>query len=270
MNKTKIEWCDSTWNPVTGCLHGCEYCYARKIIDRFGGASETHCNETVGTECQWETEGTGILHDLSEPIYDVDRGHNAPYPFYADPTFHRYRLEEPKGKQHRNIFVVSMGDLFGWWVPNEWIMEIYRVCEAARQHNYLFLTKNPARYRETEKLPIYDSGNRWYGTTVTKQEDVIRLRDLPSRNFVSIEPMMERIDLEDVPRPKWVILGAESGNRRGKITPELDWINSIVDFCAKEMICLFMKDSLIPIIGEENMKRQMPDAIAVRAVGFKL
>lgn len=29
--KTKIDWCDSTWNPVTGCLHGCAYCYARKI-----------------------------------------------------------------------------------------------------------------------------------------------------------------------------------------------------------------------------------------------
>lgn len=33
--KTKIDWCDSTWNPVTGCLHGCAYCYARKIAERF-------------------------------------------------------------------------------------------------------------------------------------------------------------------------------------------------------------------------------------------
>lgn len=37
MDKTKIEWCDSTWNPVTGCLHGCEYCYARQIAERFRG-----------------------------------------------------------------------------------------------------------------------------------------------------------------------------------------------------------------------------------------
>lgn len=35
VNKTKIEWCDYTWNPVTGCLHGCEYCYARRIAKRF-------------------------------------------------------------------------------------------------------------------------------------------------------------------------------------------------------------------------------------------
>lgn len=41
MNKTKIDWCDSTWNPVTGCLHGCEYCYARDIAHRFGGWNYT-------------------------------------------------------------------------------------------------------------------------------------------------------------------------------------------------------------------------------------
>ena len=45
--KRKIEYLDFTWNPVTGCLHNCPYCYARKITNRFGGASETHYNETV-------------------------------------------------------------------------------------------------------------------------------------------------------------------------------------------------------------------------------
>lgn len=40
MNKTKIDQCDSTWNPVTGCLHGCEYCYARGIANRFSGGGE--------------------------------------------------------------------------------------------------------------------------------------------------------------------------------------------------------------------------------------
>lgn len=37
MNKTKIEWCDLTWNPITGCTAGCPYCYARKIAMRFDG-----------------------------------------------------------------------------------------------------------------------------------------------------------------------------------------------------------------------------------------
>lgn len=96
MNKTKIEWCDSTWNPVTGCKHGCDYCYARRIAGRFGGASETHVNETVGCECQWCTEAEGKIHCLDIPIYDYDMGRNAPYPFEFDPTFHRYLLDKPQ------------------------------------------------------------------------------------------------------------------------------------------------------------------------------
>ena len=43
--KTKIDLCDSTWSPVTGCLHGCEYCYARRIAERFGGAYSFECVE---------------------------------------------------------------------------------------------------------------------------------------------------------------------------------------------------------------------------------
>lgn len=35
VHKTKIEWCSHTWNPVTGCRHGCEYCYAQRIVSRF-------------------------------------------------------------------------------------------------------------------------------------------------------------------------------------------------------------------------------------------
>ena len=35
MLKTKIEWCDSTWNPITGCRHKCPYCYARRMAERF-------------------------------------------------------------------------------------------------------------------------------------------------------------------------------------------------------------------------------------------
>lgn len=40
MNRTKIEWCSHTWNVVTGCLHGCLYCYAARIYNRFGRSFE--------------------------------------------------------------------------------------------------------------------------------------------------------------------------------------------------------------------------------------
>jgi protein gp37 len=277
MNKTKIEWADSTWNPVTGCLHGCDYCYARKITNRFGGASETHYNECVGEECQWCTEETGKIHDLAEPIYDVDRGHNAPYPFGFDPTFHRYRLAEPQQKKNPlKIFVVSMGDLFGEWVPDEWIQEVFRACEDAPQHTYMFLTKNPKRYKELQfKIPLPTSDKYWYGTTITNHEDTQKLAylgGLASKTFVSIEPLQGAVDLENVQFGKyttmnvlegcginmrnccqsipntycnkieWVIIGAQTGP--GAKPPKPEWVQSIIDQCRSAGVPVFVKPPL--------------------------
>ena len=150
--KTKIDWCESTWNPVTGCLHGCEYCYARKIAERFGGASETHNNECCN-ECQWITEGTGEIHSLNEPIFDFDNGRNAPFPFDFDPTFHRYKLDEPqRWKKPRNIFVCSMADLFGAWVPDEWIRQVFEACDAAP---LLVPHKKSFEIQRTRKPPAF-------------------------------------------------------------------------------------------------------------------
>jgi protein gp37 len=245
MNKSKIEWCDYTWNPVTGCLHGCEYCYARRIANRFGGASETHYNECVGEECQWYTEETGKIHDLEEPIYDVDRGHNAPYPFGFDPTFHRYRLTEPqKIKKPQKIFVCSMADLFGDWVPDEWIEEVFKTCEKAPQHTYMFLTKNPYRYLQLhirEKLP--KASNCWYGTTLTGQGRLpFNCLDF-KQNFVSIEPLLGDVsDKLPFTNIQWVIVGAQTGP--GAVPPKPEWVQSIIDQCRCAKVPIFLKDNL--------------------------
>ncbi len=165
---TKIDWADATWNPVTGCLNGCEYCYARKQAARFGGFDHDENKEPVGTQL-----AIGV-QELDKPKYIMRNNglQKAPYPWFFNPTFHRYRLDEPRRwKKQRTIFVCSMADLFGDWVPDKWIEEVFKACEAAPQHQYLFLTKNPARYRELRnagKLPI--KVNFWYGTTVTLLE----------------------------------------------------------------------------------------------------
>ena len=123
MRKTKIEWCDVTWNPVTGCLHDCPYCYAEKIALRFGGSIET-CPD-------------GTLHELEEKFYADPLGWAAKegeslfraFPWGFDPTFHKYRLQEPKSwRKPQKIFVCSMADLFGEWVPDEWIEEVFKAC----------------------------------------------------------------------------------------------------------------------------------------------
>lgn len=248
MNKTKIDWCDSTWNPVTGCLHRCEYCYARGIANRFGfGAYEPNIDERV----------------LIEPA--VSAGKKVPYPFNFEPTFHKYRLNEYQNKKGRNIFVCSMADLFGEWVPDEWIEEVFKACHDATHHNYLFLTKNPERYAE---LGMPCGNYLWYGTSVCKKDDIQKCKCLPlgGKKFVSIEPILEDLDIIGEPiinYVDWVIIGAETGRRKNKVIPERKWIEDIVNECKENGTAVFMKSSLSDIWGEpliqefpEELKRK--------------
>ena len=255
--RTKISWCDSTWNPVTGCLHGCEYCYAYNIAYRFGSVC-TESNSENGYDCDLY-EGTGENHVLDKPAlreWKNGKVTKAPYPFCFDPTFHRYKLDEPQHwKKPRTIFVCSMADLFGDWVPLEWIQEVFAACGKAPQHRYLFLTKNPKRYMELQlkgKLPK----QHWYGTSVTRKDD----RDFfaPGYNtFVSIEPILESFSDEKHAAYRqmvqaWAILGAETGNRNNKIVPKKEWITELVDYYSKfGYTKFFMKDSLRDLMGDD-------------------
>ena len=267
MNKTKIEWCDSSWNPITGCLHGCEYCYARRIANRFKGYT------TGGImNLKHHREETKELHVLDKALWRMPKKYyggklpKAPYPYGFDPTLHRYKLDEPqKVKKPQNIFVCSMADLFGDWVPNEWMSEVFQACEKAPQHNYLFLTKNPEKTSKYDDY-IQHKRNWWFGMSATIQSDLdkLSLMTLNANRFISIEPLLGEIDIEKrlcgcrVPFADWVIIGAETGNRKGKVIPKAEWIEQIVNECDKKNVPVFMKNSLIPIIGENNMRRDFP------------
>ncbi|MEA4805117.1 DUF5131 family protein [Acetobacterium wieringae] len=269
MNKTKIEWCDSTWNPVTGCLHGCEYCYARTMVNRFGAKIDPDFSENIVV-----LDNPVFKEKKSDALPKINPKRE-PYPYGFIPTLHKYRLYdcEYKHQKGRNIFVCSMADLFGEWVPDEWINEVMKACADAPKHNYLFLTKNPKRYRKiyNEKFP----GNIWLGATVTNNFEMdkvgYQLYDSTTsigskfidvaKRFLSIEPLHGKIEkqlLENVKYFNWIIIGAESGNRKEKIVPEKEWINSITEQCNKFSIPVFMKDSLVPIVGEESMRREFP------------
>lgn len=186
MNKTSIEWCDYTWNPVTGCKHGCPYCYARKIAERFKGTKA--------------------------------------WPQGFEPMFHSTRLSDPGSSQkHQSIFVCSMADLFGDWVPDAWILSVLSTAALIPQHTYLFLTKNPKRY-----LTIpgdYLSENFWFGATVTNQQDADRriavLSAVPKvRKFISFEPLLGVISNLDLDGIDQVILGAQT-NPTVEVTPKM-------------------------------------------------
>lgn len=201
MNKTKIEWTDYTWNPVTGCKHNCPYCYAKKISNRFYGNFE--------------------------------------------PTFHPERLKEPyKLKKPNKIFVVSMGDLFGEWVPKEWIEQIITVAKENPQHIFQFLTKNPIRYVQLNTTRLSFPKNCWLGTTVNTQEDTKRILNLNcmsgvNKIFVSFEPLLGEINYP--PLFNWVIIGAQTNP---ELQPKKEWVQNIINDAWGRNIPVFLKDNL--------------------------
>lgn len=250
MDKTKIDWADSTWSPVTGCLHGCEYCYARGIANRFGLDFAPKLGD-VGMEgaCKYDSpEGLDTMLELEKPY--IKNGKVQPYPMAFYPTFHRYRLNDYIGKKGRNIFVCSMADLFGSWVPDSWIEEVFKACEKAPQHNYLFLTKNPKRYEKI--LDRYMPPNMWFGWSRTgpmgNKCDFSTHHSI--KTFISIEPLLEPFKEFHIKGIDWAIIGAETGRRKNKVVPERKWIEDIVNECRKSDIPVFMKSSLADIWGE--------------------
>lgn len=283
--KTKIDWADATWNPVTGCLHGCEYCYARRIAERFRpeyvsgmyGTNESEVSSRTNYElkepmrrCRYESDGVKLLYEKTA------------YPFGFVPTFHRYRLEEPqRWKKPRNIFVCSMADLFGDWVPDAWIAEVFAACEKAPQHRYLFLTKNPGRYCHLERAGLMPkSDNQWFGATfdhsnwpghdgphkipgrpvtfslhgkmVHDAGDFYFPRAPEKNRFVSFEPLLYDIGAHiGSTGAQWHIIGAETGNRKGRVAAQREWVEHIVEYSDKNRIPVFMKESLRELMGSD-------------------
>ena len=264
MLKTKIEWCDSTWNPITGCRHECPYCYAKRMAERFSGYDPSYsCGVTQLANGCFELGKDEIKYKYaSGGDGKPERKMPAPYPFGFEPTFHKYRLEQPKKWVNpQTIFVCSMADLFGAWVPTKWIVEVLDACQAAPQHRYIFLTKNPRRYAELDRLALLPrEDNFWYGSTVTSKSDRRFNGHIRLNTFLSIEPLHENLDagLGSFGGDRWIIIGAETGQRKEKIVPEKAWVDNICEAADLTRAAVFMKDSLIPIVGEENMRRELP------------
>jgi protein gp37 len=264
MNKTDIEWCTRSWNPITGCEHGCDYCFACGIASRFvGGGLDKFGHKLVDRSI----EELKSIHDINIPEYKRTKAGKllqAAYPYGFEPTYHRYRLNEPaEEKIGQNVFVVDMGDLFGEWVPESWIREILTQCAASPQHNYLFLTKNPARYSALSaagKLPILS--NFWFGSTVTHQAPDQKFWCNSSRHtFLSIEPLLGPYDNLQLIRATrlidWVIVGAETGQGSEQHRPQREWVKSILRQCRGAGVPIFMKNNLSEVMGGE-LVQEMP------------
>ena len=253
MGKSKIEWTEETWNPVTGCTKispGCKNCYAERMAKRLGGRF----------------------------------GYPAP-PYHFDVTLHYDRLNDPLGwKKPRMIFVCSMGDLFHEDIPTSFIQSVFQVMHRAHWHTFQVLTKRAWRMDDLSVVLSWPE-NVWAGITVENQRaaDVripYLLRVPAAVRFLSCEPLLEPLNLSGYLRPvpncqyidtddgtctypgkvtpechagvacpltdtdtwggpNWVNVGGESGPGARPMHP--DWVRSIRDQCLSAGVPFFFK-----------------------------
>lgn len=235
-DKSKIEWCDATWNPVTGCTPcspGCEHCYAAAMVRRFP--------------------------KLHHPVFET----------FATPTFHPDRLEIPMHwRKPRRIFVGSMTDMFHRDVDPGWVMQSMDIMERTPQHTYLLLSKRAQNVRGFSMHMRQFPANMWAGVTVCDQAEAdakipVLLQTPAALRFVSVEPMLGPVDLSpwlgckgitvcDVhkggqgpqargdaawcnppcpPFLNWVICGGETGPGARKM--RADWAGYLRDQCVQ-------------------------------------
>lgn len=206
MNLTKFEWCEATLNPVCGCPHGCDYCYARRQAKR----QKQRC-----MLC---------------------------YKFIPHPHLERLDQLTPTQKPRR-IFLDSMWDWNANGVKREWLLAILKKIRECPQHTFQILSKRPSRYSRF----TYPE-NVWLGTSIAMDSDLHRIEQLiqavPNNlRFVSVEPIHERIE-HDFSGLDWIIVGAETGHRKGKITPEKQWISEIIEKGKVKKIPVFIKKNV--------------------------
>jgi len=235
MNRTKIDWCDYTWNPVWGCLTGCEYCYARKLAKRFW--KQMYIKEL---RFQQKIANEPLRKNLAEfkPVF-LQSNFNKKFP----------------GKPSK-IFVNSMSDI-RWW-KKHWMKRVLEKIKEYPQHTFLFLTKFPAVYEEY-KFPQ----NCWLGVTFTgsygeesRLEEFGYARKVRNRNlfFFSLEPFLDNYLFENYLLDiEWVIVGAQTNPYQ---PPKREWIEEIIKHTRKLEIKLFIKDNVyraypdLPVIKE--------------------
>lgn len=223
MSKTKIQWADRRWNPVTGCTkisQGCKHCYAATMAKRFWG----------------------------------DRK-------FSDVQFHKERLTQPErfGKKPQFVFVNSMSDLFHEKVSFSQAYDIVAEMAINPMHTFMILTKRPERaLRFFNSIPFIEAlNNIWLIVSVEDQQTAderipLLLQIQAAKRGISLEPMLGPVDIEpylhdsncnevrkkegicicNEPREitiDWVICGGESGPGARPMNPY--WVRSIRDQC---------------------------------------
>jgi protein gp37 len=210
MKKTKIEWTESTWNPVTGCTKislGCKNCYAERMAIRLQAMGQYNYRNGFSLTCH--------PHALTLPL---------------------------EWKKPQMIFVNSMSDLFHEDVPIDFILDVFDVMKKTPHHQYQILTKRAERLAALSELLPWKK-NIWMGVTVEAaayKQRIDCLRETGAHvKFLSLEPLLDNIGVLDLHEIDWVIAGGES--RPGARPIEADWVRNIREQCVEQNVPFFFK-----------------------------
>ena len=157
----------------------------------------------------------------------------------------------------QNFLLTGMSDLSGW--KPEWRDEVFAKIRENPQHQFLFLTKRP-------DLLDFDTDleNAWFGVTVTRKAELWRIdalrKNVRAKHYhVTFEPLFDDPGTVDLSGINWIVVGTMTGAQSRKIHTEPEWAWSLADQAHKLGIPVFMKEDLVPIIGDENMIQEMPE-----------
>lgn len=199
-----VDWAAWTWNPVTGCEHDCDYCYARDLANRY-----------------YDELPDGRRFDPFLRPGRLIAPRRMKIPSGYDPG-------DPATIGLKNVFVGSMADLFGKWVPQDWIDAVFKEVEGRPDWNFLFLTKFPQRLAQQDW-----PDNAWVGTTVDIQARVRSAQRAFGNvkagvRWLSCEPLLERLTFTDLSMFDWVVIGACSKNTQTpEIQPHWEWVEHL-------------------------------------------
>jgi len=253
-----------TWNPITGCLNGCEYCYARRLAN--GRLRSRYlANSLVAFADGIRGEEHKARNDpfyprfwpekLSQPLATMRATKNG-YVYYA-------------GKA-KGIFVCDMSDLFGIGIPEQWQAQIFQVFADCPDHRFYLLTKQPQNLIKFSPFP----DNCRVGVTATDCEffanAIFYLNRIKATvKYVSFEPLLGRLGISNLEYAftkagiSWVIIGAQTKPYK---PPKIEWVQEIVGACDKVGIPVFLKDNLYPLITGTPLGQ----CTGLWAEGFKL
>ena len=175
---------------------------------------------------------------------------------FSRPEYFPGKLKLMDRKRPQNLLLTGMSDFSDW--DSEWREEVFARIARNPQHQYIFLTKRPEKIQFSTELD-----NVWFGVTVTSAKEKGRIQamreHIRAKHYqVSFEPMFDDIGEVDFTGIEWIVVGTETGRRKGKSESKPEWVWNLTDQAHSLGIPVFMKEDLLPVMGEEQMVQELP------------